>query len=76
MFENTSSPVEDLLSHDLMNPFGDITGYKTANQELAGILRNLRRTEQKLSGERCSNINLQCYHVRVLYSFLFPLNSH
>ena len=49
--EGTPSPVEDLLAHDLMNSSSDITGFKSANQELAGILRNLRRAEQRLSGK-------------------------
>ena len=42
------SPLEDVL--DLSPSGSDMPGWKTANQELAAILTNLRRLEHHLLG--------------------------
>ena len=41
------SPIDDLLNEPLDS---EIPAWKTANQELAGVLRNLRKTEHHVQG--------------------------
>jgi hypothetical protein len=43
---SSPSPIDDILNQSASN--SDIPGWKTANQELAAILTNLRKTEHKI----------------------------
>ena len=48
MIENgTHSPLDDL---DNQSAVSEIPAYKSANQELAGVLKNLRKLEQHIKG--------------------------
>lgn len=43
----TPSPTDDFLGHSSK---GEIPAWKSANQELAGVLKNLRKIEHHLQG--------------------------
>ena len=43
---SSPSPIDDILNQSSSN--SDIPGWKTANQELAAILTNLRKTEHRI----------------------------
>ena len=48
MIENgTHSPLDDI---DNQSAVSEIPAYKSANQELAGVLKNLRKLEQHIKG--------------------------
>ena len=44
----TPSPIDDFLGHPAKS---EIPAWKSANQELAGVLKNLRKMEHHLHGE-------------------------
>ncbi|XP_059161022.1 centrosomal protein of 170 kDa protein B-like isoform X2 [Physella acuta] len=54
---NTPSPIDDFISDSNRS---EIPAWKSANQELAGILKNLRKTER---------------HVQIINAYLFPDDS-
>ena len=44
----TNSPLDEVEKQSMS---GEIPAYKSANQELAGVLKNLRKIEQHIKGK-------------------------
>ena len=58
MIENgTHSPLDDLENQTAVS---EIPAYKSANQELAGVLKNLRKLEQHIKGMMGINQGIFC----------------